>query len=187
MSRSWWPLWCRRAWWAGMEPGQNFGRGGGRRGGMGFGRRCFDDVDATVGWGRGWGQGGGRGFGQGGGRGFGQGGGRGFGPGEGRGFGQGGGRGFGQGGGRGWGQGLDACRRGLAPDTCRRGAMRGPGRRWLDDMDSPLEFGAGQRWMAPVGGGMGRGRWCRRWWRDNASEAVGDRAVEVCGRTRRVT
>ncbi|KAK2182134.1 hypothetical protein NP493_365g00077 [Ridgeia piscesae] len=46
-------------------------------------------------------------------------------------------------------------------------------------MDSPLEFGAGQRWMAPVGGGMGRGRWCRRWWRDNASEAVGDRAVEV--------
>lgn len=127
-----------------MEPGQNFS---GRRGGLGLGRRCFDDLDATVGWGRG----------------------------------------FGRGLGRGWGYGacrnfeMDACRRGLGPEACRRSDFRGLGRRWLDDMDSPIEFGAGQRWMGPGGMGRGRGPWSRRpwWWRNNDSLADDDKVVEV--------
>ena len=142
MYRTWWPVWCRRAWWGSTESGQNlFTRGVGRRGCMGLGRRGFDDVDGAVGWGRG------------------------------------------------WGRGLGACRRDLGPDACHRSGFPGQGarrqgRRWLDDMDTPMEYGLGQRWMAPSRGGMGLGGlgpWCGRprLWRNNGSVAADNKSVEV--------
>ena len=148
MSRTLWPVWCRRAWWGSTVSGQNlFTPGVGRRGCVGLGRRGFDDVDGAVGWGRGWG----------------------------------------------------ACRHDLGPDACRRSGFPGQGRRpsgfpgqgarrqgrrWLDDMDTPMEYGLGQRWMAPSRGGMGLGGlgpWCgrQRLWRNNGSVAAGNKSVEV--------
>ena len=91
--------------------------------------------------------------------------------------------------GRGWGRGRGACRRDLGPDECRRigfpgQGVRRQGRRWLDDMDTPMEYGLGQRWMAPSRGGMGLGGlgpWCGRprLWRNNGSVAAGNTSVEV--------
>ena len=86
----------------------------------------------------------------------------------------------------GWGRGWGACRRNLGPDACRRSDFTGQGarrqgRRWLDDMDTPMEYGLGQRWMAPSRGAMGPGPWCRRprQWRNNGSVAAGNKSAEV--------